>query len=126
MAPRVKVYFDGGCRPNPGAMETAVVARGREHVRLDQGQGDSMDAEWLALLHGLDIAQALALADFVLLGDCAAVIAQANGRAKCPPAYRHHLAAYHTLATPLAPPPVRYIKRAQNLAGIALARRHPR
>lgn len=23
----IKIYFDGGCRPNPGQMETAVVAR---------------------------------------------------------------------------------------------------
>lgn len=126
MAPRVKVYFDGGCRPNPGAMETAVVARGREHLRLDLGQGSSMDAEWLALLHALDLARALACADFVLLGDCAAVIAQANGRAKCPHACRHHLAAFQAMAAPLGPPRVRYVKRAQNLAGIALARRHPR
>jgi ribonuclease HI len=24
----VKIYFDGGCRPNPGNIETAVVAAG--------------------------------------------------------------------------------------------------
>ena len=25
---RLKIYFDGGCQPNPGAMEGAVVVRG--------------------------------------------------------------------------------------------------
>ena len=30
---RIKIYFDGGCRPNPGKMETAVVTGGAaEHL----------------------------------------------------------------------------------------------
>ena len=56
----VKIYFDGGCRPNPGRIETAVVVGGRSIVRDDHGQGDSHDAEWLALLDALTVARDLA------------------------------------------------------------------
>lgn len=126
MPSSVKIYFDGGCRPNPGAMEIAVVIGGREHVRGDGGHGSSMDAEWLALIEALTLARSLGLADFVLMGDAAAVIAQANGKAKCPAGLRPHLAAFDTLAGRGAPPRLRYVKRTQNLAGIALAKRHPR
>ena len=47
---RVKVFFDGGSRPNPGHMEAAVVIRGVEYLFEDLGIGTNTDAEWLALL----------------------------------------------------------------------------
>ena len=121
---RTKIFFDGGCRPNPGAMEIAVVIAGQAHVVPDLGFGTSMDAEWLALIHALRLAQEQALTDFVLLGDSAAVIGQANGSVKCRGAGRSHLPTFCALAE--TPPLVRYIKRTQNLAGIALDRLHDR
>ena len=33
-----KLWFDGGCRPNPGRMECAVVARGQTWFVPDCGQ----------------------------------------------------------------------------------------
>lgn len=126
MASRVKVYFDGGCRPNPGAMEIAVVIGGREYVRRDLGQGSSMNAEWLALIEALTLVRSLDLKNFILLGDAAAVIRQAQGAAKSPRTAHDHLGRFHALAGATAPLRIRYIKRAQNLAGIALARLHPR
>jgi hypothetical protein len=42
---RLKVYFDGGCRPNPGVIEVAVVARGATYFFDDLGCGTSSDAE---------------------------------------------------------------------------------
>lgn len=126
MTSRTKVYFDGGCRPNPGAMEIAVVVGGREYVRRDLGHGASMDAEWLALIEALELTRTLDLGDFVLLGDGAAVIAQATGAARCPPAMRGHKARFDALVATNGVPAIRYVKRAQNLAGIALARAHPR
>ena len=78
-ARRTKIYFDGGCRPNPGAMEIAVVIGGVVTIDREVGTGSSMDAEWLALIAALRLAQARGLTDFVLLGDAAAVVAQANG-----------------------------------------------
>jgi ribonuclease HI len=120
----VKIYFDGGCRPNPGAMEAAVVVGGQVHILRDLGHGTSMDAEWLALIHALRIAQSLDVIDFVLLGDSAVVVDQANGTAKCRGASSGHLQAFRDLAAAATPPRIRHIKRSQNLAGIALARRH--
>ena len=104
-------------------METAVVVRGVTYIRSDLGPGTSMEAEWLALLHAVEIARELGLADPLLLGDALAVIGQANGTAKCPAAYLGYL---RTLRTAGMTPRIRYLKRAQNLAGIALARRNGR
>ena len=79
----MKIFFDGGCRPNPGEMQVAVVARGVVHHVASLGHGSSEQAEWLALLHGLRVAEATGERDILLLGDAAGVIAQANGAAKC-------------------------------------------
>jgi ribonuclease HI len=126
MASRLKVYFDGGCRPNPGAMELAVVAAGQTWLERDAGPGTSTDAEWLALLYALRIAQALGATDFVLLGDAAAVIGAATGAVRCRGAGLRHMAELHRLVGAGNLPRIRYIRRSQNLAGIALARLHPR
>lgn len=120
---RTKIYFDGGCRPNPGVMEIAVVAGGVVQIERDVGTGSSMDAEWLALVAALRLARARGLDDFVLLGDAATVVAQANGAAGARGSAAAHLAAYRALAGAGPPPRVRHIGRHQNLAGIALARR---
>lgn len=123
---RSKIYFDGGCRPNPGAMEIAVVSGGRAQLRRDIGVGSAMDAEWLALIEALTLARAARLEDFVLLGDAVAVIGQARGTVRCPAAMLGHFAAFQALAANGPPVRIRYVKRAQNVAGIALARLHPR
>jgi ribonuclease HI len=126
MPSRVKIFFDGGCRPNPGEMETAVVVAGRAHIRRELGYGTRIDAEWLALIHALEIALSLHLPEFVLLGDAADVVNQANGTVKCRDIGIEHLRAFRALLGSSAPPRIRHIKRTQNLAGIALARLHPR
>lgn len=126
MTSRTKVFFDGGCRPNPGAMEFAVVIAGREYVARGIGAGTAMDAEWLALIKALTLARSQGLAHFVLLGDAAAVIRQATEAVKCPASMRDHKQRFDMLAADAAPLRLRYVKRAQNLAGIALARDHPR
>lgn len=121
---RTKVFFDGGCRPNPGQMELAVVLRGETHIDCTLGPGTSMDAEWRALIHALRLALALH-GDFVLLSDSLPVIRVATGKAAPRPADAPHLATFRALAAGRAIP-VRHIPRAQNLAGIALGRLHPR
>ena len=126
MTQRVKVFFDGGCRPNPGTMEVAVVVGGRSYIQRDLGHGTNEDAEWLALIAALETAQSLGLSDFVLLGDAVAVIGPANGMVRCRGTATAHLAALRALAGEAGPVRIRYVKRAQNLAGIALARLHPR
>jgi ribonuclease HI len=121
---RLKIFFDGGCRPNPGPIEAAVVARGVTYFFDDLGSGTSSDAEWRALLAALRLAQSLGARDFELLGDCANVIAQANGEAKCRgEAAQAHRATFLEQAASGPPRRIRWIARTQNLAGIALARR---
>lgn len=122
VARRIKIYFDGGCRPNPGKMETAVVTGGAATVVRDAGIGSSMDAEWLALIAALRLAQNLGLANFVLLGDAAGVVEQANGAVRARGEAADHLATFHALVGDGPAPTIRHIKRTQNLAGIALAR----
>jgi ribonuclease HI len=126
IARRTKIYFDGGCRPNPGPMEVAVVTGGVATIERDIGVGSSLDAEWLALIAALRLARARELKDFVLLGDAAGVIAQATGRAQARGAAAAHLAVFRALAGEGQAPLIRHIGRAQNLAGIALAKLHPR
>ncbi|KTE06162.1 reverse transcriptase-like protein [Sphingopyxis sp. H115] len=121
-ARRTKIYFDGGCRPNPGAMEIAVVAGGAIEIDRDVGVGSSMDAEWLALIAALRLARRRGLADFVLLGDAAAVVHQATGAVRARGDAARHLATFRALAEDGPVPRIRHIKRTQNLAGIALAR----
>ena len=119
----MKLFFDGGYRP--AGMETAVVVRGEAHIRRDLGPGSSMDAEWLALIDALRIAKELRLSDMVLLGDSLAVIGQANGTVRCRGDSIRHLGTFRALAG-ANPPRIRYVKRSQNLAGIALAQLHDR
>ena len=119
---RVKIYFDGGCRPNPGRMATAVVIAGTALIDEDAGEGSAMEAEWLALIAALRLARARGLSDFVLMGDALAVIEQATGRVPCRGGHARHLAAFRELAGPGPRPRIRHVGRAQNLAGIALER----
>ncbi|HEX8126749.1 MAG TPA: reverse transcriptase-like protein [Allosphingosinicella sp.] len=124
---RLKIFFDGGCRPNPGRIEVAVVARGVSYYFDDLGSGTSNDAEWLALTLALRVGQSLGERDFDLIGDCANVIAQANGESRCPTqAAAAHRSRFRDLAESSPPKRVRWIARTQNLAGIALASRHGR
>ncbi len=122
---RLKVYFDGGCRPNPGPIEVAVVARGTAHFFDDLGTGTSTDAEWLALRMALQVAQALEGAAFDLIGDSRDVVRQANGASRPgSEAAAAHLARYEAAAAHRRPRQVKWTPRSQNLAGIALARRN--
>jgi ribonuclease HI len=119
----LKLFFDGGCRPNPGAMEAAVVARGKLYHLPRQGNGSSDHAEWLALLHALGIARALGATDILLLGDSLAVVEQANRRRTCRrPEFRACLARFEAGAATFARVRIRHIARTQNLAGIALGK----
>ncbi|MFC4296167.1 ribonuclease HI [Novosphingobium tardum] len=121
----MKIFFDGGCRPTPGTIELAVVVRGRATILRDQGFGSGTDAEWLALIEALRTGLSLGAEPFVLLGDCAPVIEQANRRARARGSSDDHLRRFLELAGERQPA-VRYVKRSQNLAGIALQKLHPR
>ena len=121
---RLKLFFDGGCRPTPGPMEIAIVAQGQVRFHDDLGHGTHNDAEWLALIHALMLAQSLGVEACELVGDAAMVVDQANGAGRCPRALKHHLDRFKALAASGPKVRVRWIGRSKNLAGIALARRH--
>lgn len=123
---RLKVYFDGGCRPNPGPIEVAVVVRGIAHVFDDCGPGSNGDAEWLALLRALEICSHQDLRDVELIGDAAEVIGKANRALHSGEARSPMEARFLALAAQVGLRRLRWIRRAQNLAGIVLAARHPR
>jgi len=123
---RVKVFFDGGCRPNPGPIEAAVVVRGQAHLFDDLGSGTNGDAEWLALIRALELAQSLGLEEVELVGDALAVVREADAALRSGQAASAHAATFLALAAKAPPARIRWIKREQNLAGIALAARHPR
>ena len=127
----LRLYFDGGCRPNPGPIETAVVVRGTEHVTPAAGQGDNSDAEWLALIHAATVARewiagGVEPVDALLfIGDAAQVIRQARGDQPCRDArLAAHRARFLALAATLPPIRLRHVRRSHNLAGIVLDRRH--
>lgn len=119
----LKLFFDGGCRPNPGPIEIAVVAIGVTYRRDDLGIGTNNDAEWLAAIEALAVARRLGATDVRLFGDSAVVVAQANGLASCrTPALRAHRDAFTRLRQDFMRVRIRRIGRHQNLAGIALDR----
>ena len=122
-----KLFFDGGCRPNPGPIECAVVRKGVTHYRHDLGDGSNNDAEWLAAIHALEVAAHSGDRDITLLGDSTLVVTQANGTARCrSPELEAHRARFAALASDFDRLRIRHIGRTQNLAGIALAKLHPR
>ena len=122
----LKLFFDGGCRPNPGLMETAVAARGKVWHRPAIGHGTNDHAEWQALLDALEVAATLGAHDIKLLGDSAFVIGQAAGNLKPRSEFAPYLSRFTALAAGFTRVRIARIPRAQNLAGIALAKAWPR
>jgi ribonuclease HI len=118
---RLRIYFDGGCRPNPGPIEVAVAVRGEVHFHDDLGSGTNTEAEWNALIKAAELASRLGAGPFELIGDSLGVITQANGKAKCRGDRAIELrAAYLHLAATIPELHLRWSPRSQNLAGIAL------
>jgi ribonuclease HI len=111
----LKIFFDGGARPNPGTMEAAVVARGRLTLFPDLGHGTNNDGECRALIEAAKIAITLGIDDVILCGDSKFVIAQAA-----------RLTAYQIIIAPIGRVRLRHVRRGQNLAGIALDALHNR
>lgn len=103
-----------------------MVVQGRAHVFADLGHGTNHDAEWLGLIRAMEFARTLGLSDVELIGDSLAVVREANAALQGASASGGHAATFLALAAACPPRRVRWIKREQNLAGIALARRHPR
>jgi ribonuclease HI len=121
---RETFFFDGGCRPNPGPIEAAVVNRGRSYFRDDLGSGDNNEAEWRALLFAVELAVAAGATNVLFVGDSVLVVEQARGRWPCrSPHLQTYVAAFRDAIAVIPLVRLRQVPRAKNLAGIALARR---
>lgn len=107
-------------------MEAAVVIRGNTTVFDDMGWGTNTQAEWLALIRALELAQSEHLSAIELIGDSREVIGAANAILSGSMAGHPHADTLLRLTETARPARIRWIKREQNLAGIALLRRHPR
>lgn len=80
-----KIYFDGGCKPNPGMMEVCiVVVDGRNepipHAVSNLGRGTNNIAEWSSLLWAMSYALEQGWQDVEIIGDSKLVVSQAAGR----------------------------------------------
>ncbi len=121
------LYFDGGARGDPARMEIGVVAHGHSYMRDDMGVGDNCTAEWLALRYAAAIATAAGARDVLFIGDARTIVEQALGRWACrSPQLLPHRDAWVQARKGFDRVHVRHVPRSKNLAGIALARRHPR
>lgn len=115
----IEIYFDGGCKPNPGACETAVVIPSlnlKFHERL--GYGTNNQAEWLALIWGMMLALERGYDDITLKGDSQLVINQAKGEWQCrKPDLQTYLAEFKAMRPKFKRIGLVYVPRAKNLAG---------
>lgn len=83
----MKIYFDGGCRPNPGEMKACLVIlhnNGKtEPMVLDSlGHGTNNVAEWSALIWAAVVAREQGTGQVTLIGDSQLVINQASRKWK--------------------------------------------
>jgi ribonuclease HI len=83
----VRMYFDGGCSPNPGPMKACVVMIHADGTREtfyqdDLGPGTNNIAEWAALCWGMDMARSKGITKIKIIGDSMLVVKQAKGEWK--------------------------------------------
>lgn len=83
----MKIYFDGGCRPNPGQMSTCIVLvrdSGKPLIKIsrDIGHGTNNIAEWMALVWAADFMKSQNIKVYEIYGDSNLVINQALGKFK--------------------------------------------
>jgi ribonuclease HI len=116
----IEVYFDGGCKPNPGMMEIAVVIAGETNLTFHDrlGMGTNNQAEWLSLLAAMIWLIDKEIREATFIGDSALVVNQANGTWKCNhPDLRKHLDEFKVLRRHFDQIKLKHVLRDKNLAG---------
>lgn len=114
----LKIYFDGGCKPNPGMMEVGIVFEdgARHHSTLSYGTNNQ--AEWVSLLWAMALAAERGVKDVEFIGDSKLVISQAGGAWKCnSPELRVFLADYQSRTIDFDRIKLTHVLRGKNLAG---------
>ncbi len=87
MSKQVIIYTDGGCRYNPGPAAIGVVIQDASGIVLAAisdyiGQGTNNQAEYQAVIAGLERAQALGASNVEIRTDSQLISEQMNGRYK--------------------------------------------
>jgi len=87
MSKHVVIYTDGGCRYNPGPAAIGVVIQDVQGVKLATisdyiGQGTNNQAEYRALIAGLEKAHALGASSVEIRTDSQLIAEQMRGRYK--------------------------------------------
>lgn len=118
------IYFDGGCRPNPGTMAMAfVTSEGHEFFELI-GEGTNNMAEWRSLFAAASFAKTFDVKSVTFRGDSTLVVNQAKGlwKIKIPMFSVLRRSVLAQLADIDAT--FEFIPRAQNLAGHLIERKY--
>ena len=121
----MKIYFDGGCSPNPGQMSSCiVVCRDGEEPQAftmkDLGYGTNNVAEWSALVWAVLWAKDNGIQECVILGDSQLVINQAQGLWKINNELLANLFKQFKQVSQGIELTLRHVLRDSNMAGIYL------
>lgn len=113
-----RLYFDGGCSPNPGQMRVCIILNGVASMsKLNHGTNNL--AEWTALLWGLSVAIDQRITELDVYGDSQLIVNQANGSWRCKNVdLQPFKSEYDRLRRRFTTLTLRWVPRATNLAGI--------
>lgn len=116
----MKLYFDGGCKPNPGKMECAVVSDdGYIKIHQPLHDGTNNEAEWIGFLLAVEVARPFASQPVEILGDSNLVISQAKGLWKVnAPELITFRDEFDRMKTEFVSLKLTHVRRHLNLAGI--------
>lgn len=119
------LYFDGGCKPNPGQMSCGVVIvrpdGGRTISEItDLGHGTNNIAEWSGLIHAIQVCKDRGFTDVEIKGDSKLVIMQAGGQWRVKDETLKILHAEYKVMSDGLNIKLTHVLRSFNLAGIYL------
>ena len=118
------IYFDGGCRPNPGLMSVGIVADDGYEFYETRGQGTNNLAEWLAIIEAAAHGAKMAAEQLTLCGDSSLVINQAAGNWKIKRPEFRPLYVQLQKIIPDMDVQFQHVRRAKNLAGHLIERKY--
>ena len=121
-----RAWFDGSARPNPGRCTIGGVVTGplgeRAEIARNAGEGDSSDAEYLALIAVLEQAVAMGAGALTVYGDSKVVIDDVLGATHDgAPALAGYRNRVHELMAQLPDVRLRWVPRHRNADADALS-----
>lgn len=126
---KVTIHFDGACFPNPGQMGIGAVIEGESATlaeiseKLD-GHGTNNEAEYTAIIRGLEKAQELGAKDVVIRGDSQLVVQQLLGKFRVrEPRLRPLFQRVQELAAKFDTVDIQWVPREENTRADALSTR---